>query len=211
MEKLQSNMQKNLVVVIGLVCVAILGFFLFAGSKDIKNYPPKDGPIVAFGDSLVFGYGATTGNDFVSVLSQAVGEPITNLGVSGNTTADGVARINEVLEQKPRITLVLLGGNDFLRKVDRNQTFSNLRTIVTKIQESGSIVVLLGVRGGLIIDSADGLYENLAEETGSVYVSNVLEGLFGDVRYMADGIHPNDVGYRKIAERVYPILRGVLR
>jgi lysophospholipase L1-like esterase len=211
MEKLQSNMQKNIVIAISLVCAAILGFFLFAGSTDIKNYPPGQGPIVAFGDSLVFGYGATTENDFVSVLSRAVGEPIINLGVSGNTTADGLARIDQVIAQKPRITLVLLGGNDFLRKVDRTQTFSNLRTIVTKIQDSGSVVVLLGVRGGLIIDSADGLYEDLAKETGSAYVSNVLEGLFGDARYMADAIHPNDVGYTKVAEKVYPVLSKVLK
>ena len=204
-------MNKKLSIIGGAIFVVIILFFVFKDSSIIKNYPPQQGPIVAFGDSLVFGYGATPGNDFVSILSRKIGEPIINLGVSGDTTAGGLERVNEVVSEKPRITLVLLGGNDFLRKVDRAQSFNNLRLIISRIQDSGSIVVLLGVRGGLLINSADGLYEDLAKETHSAYVPDVLNGLFADSRYMFDGMHPNDRGYAKIADKIYPILSKLLR
>jgi acyl-CoA thioesterase I len=203
-------MKKNILIFLAIFAVSI-GSYLVLRDTEITNYPPKDGPIVAFGDSLVAGNGSTDGNDFVSVLSRGMGEEIINLGVPGDTTAGGLSRIDSVLKKEPRITILLLGGNDFIRKVSREETFSNLRNIISKLQESGSIVVLLGVRGGLLSDSADGLYENLAEETGSAYVPNVLGGLFGDARYMSDSIHPNDAGYRKIAERIYPVLKDLMR
>lgn len=194
-----------------IVAIGIVVFLIFGREREIKNYPPKQGPVVAFGDSLVEGVGSSKGNDFVSILSRKIDEPIINLGVSGNTTADGLKRIDEVLVTEPRLVMVLLGGNDFLRKVPRKETFDNLKTIVTRIQERGAIVVLLGVRGGLFTDSADGLYEDLAKETGSAYVSNVLDGLFADSRYMSDAIHPNDTGYIKVADRVYPILEKLVK
>lgn len=181
------------------------------GNEKIKNYPPKDGPIVAFGDSLVAGVGSTPGNDFVSVLSTKIGEPIINLGISGDTTAGGLARIDSLLDENPRVVILLLGGNDFIRKVPREETFSNLRTFIDKIQAGGSAVVLLGVRGGLISDSADELFEDLAKETGSAYVPNVLSGLFADSRYMSDAIHPNDAGYAKVADKVYKVLKDVIK
>jgi lysophospholipase L1-like esterase len=202
-------MNKSVYILVGILILVVGSYFIFRSEKT-TNYPPKEGSIVAFGDSLVAGYGSTKGNDFVSLLSKGLGEEIINLGVSGDTTAGGLARIDSALNREPKITILLLGGNDFLRKVPREETFSNLRTIISKLQERGSIVVLVGVRGGLLSDSADGYYEDLAEETGSAYVEDVLDGLFGDARYMSDSIHPNDAGYLKIAERLYPVLRNLL-
>ncbi len=203
---------KKLLLLIGILVIVVdISFFVFGRQTHIKNYPPKDGPLVAFGDSLVAGYGSTEGHDFVSLLSAQIGEPIINLGVSGDTTADGLKRIDEVLEINPRIVMVLLGGNDFLRKVPREETFATLRTIINRIQESGAIVVVLGVRGGLLSDNADQLFKKVAEETGSAYVPNVLSGLFADGRYMSDAIHPNDAGYARVAEKVLPILQKILK
>jgi lysophospholipase L1-like esterase len=105
---------------------------------------------------------------------------------------------------------VLLGGNDFLRKVPRDTTYANLKMIISNIQEKGSAVLLLGVRGGLLSDNADEMYEDLARETKSAYVPDVLDGLFGDSRFMSDSIHPNNEGYKRMAERIYPILSNLL-
>lgn len=193
------------------VAILVALFVIFGGKADIKNYSPKDGSIVAFGDSLVQGVGASNGKDLVSLLSLKMGEEIINLGVSGNTTEQGLARIDEVLAREPRIVIVLLGGNDYLRKVPIAETFSNLRAIIEKIQASGSAVLLLGVRGGLLNDRFDTYYEDLAEATGSAHVPDVLDGLIADQRYMSDAIHPNDAGYARIAERVYPVLRDIAR
>jgi acyl-CoA thioesterase I len=72
-------------------------------------------------------------------------------------------------------------------------------------------VVLMGVRGGLLDDKYDTEFEALAEETGSVYVDDVLDGLFGQAKYMSDSIHPNDAGYAIIAAKVYPKLAPLLQ
>ena len=107
--------------------------------------------------------------------------------------------------------LVLLGGNDYLQKVPKEETFKNLETIVSRIQNTGAVVVLLGIQGGVFTDPYNTEFESLAQKKGAVYVSNVLEGLVGNSRYMSDAIHPNDVGYSKIVDRIYPEVKKVLR
>lgn len=186
-------------------------FFMFTGNKKIKNYPSEGEDIIAFGDSLVEGVGASREeNNFVSLLSKKVGEPIINLGVSGNTTEDGLSRLNELDEYNPKVVLLLLGGNDHLKKVPRETTFQNLGKIIENIQARGAIVILLGVRGNLFVDGFDDEFEKLESEYQTAYVPDVLDGLFNNTRYMSDVIHPNDLGYEKIALRIYPVLLEVL-
>lgn len=193
------------------VAVALGAYLLFRPAPTIKNYPPKDGTIVAFGDSLIAGTGSTPGNDLVSDLSQLVGEPIDNLGTPGDTARQGLDRINDVLSRSPRIAIVLFGGNDFLQLINKNDTFDNLRQIIEKIQESGAIVLLLGIRGGVLVDAYASRFQSLAAETGSAFVPDVLDGIDTDVTLMSDSVHPNDAGYKRIADKIYPVLRKLLR
>lgn len=194
-----------------MVLIIFVGFLVFKPEQKITNYPSSGDSIVAFGDSLIEGVGATPGKDFVSQLSKKIGEPIINLGISGNTTAQGLARVDRIAEYKPKVVLVLLGGNDYLQKVPKKEIFRNLEMIVSNIQSTGAIVVMLGVQGGVFGDPYEGEFEALAQKKGTVYVPNVLEGLIGNSRYMSDAIHPNDVGYLKIVERVYPEVKKVLQ
>ncbi len=203
-------MNQKVILILGIVLV-IAGFFFFKPSPKITNYPSSGDSIVAFGDSLIEGVGATTGNDLVSQLSKKIGEPIINLGIAGNTTEQGLARVDRIAEYKPKVVLVLLGGNDYLRKVPKAETFKNLEDIVTKIQSTGAVVVLLGIQGGVIGDPYEDEFETLAQRKGVVYVSNVLDGLIGDSRYMSDAVHPNNEGYARITERVYGKLQSVLK
>ena len=192
-----------------LILIPIL-YFVFRHGDTITNYPPKNQTIVAFGDSLVEGVGSTPGNDFVSVVGRTLGVTIINKGRSGDTTADGLARINDVLTEDPGIVIVLLGGNDALRRVPKTETFANLGMIIERLQSRGAIVVLLGVRGGILGDGYAGAFEALAKKYHTAYVSNVLEGLITNQQYMYDGIHPNDRGYIIVAERVAKVLKTVL-
>ncbi len=194
---------KRTALIIGII---VLTFFLigkaFLSEKDITNYPPKNEKVVAFGDSLIFGVGATKGKDFISLLGERIGKDIVNLGVSGNTTEDGIRRVNEVLEEDPGIVILLLGGNDYLRRIPEEKTRENLETLIQTFTANGSVVVLLGVRGGILIDGRDDLYRELSEEYGTVYVEDVLDGIFRKSELMFDTIHPNDAGYAIIAERL---------
>lgn len=195
--------------VIGIIVVLALGvlWYYFRTQEDITNYPPKNQTIVAFGDSLVFGQGATKGNDFVSLLGVKLGRVIINLGVSGNTTKDGVLRVDEVLKEYPGIVILLLGGNDYLRKVPEEETRKNLGMLIETFEKNGSVVVLLGVRGGVLQDVREGMYRELSKKYGTVYVSDVLDGIFLKPELMSDGIHPNDKGYTIIAKRLFEVFQ----
>jgi lysophospholipase L1-like esterase len=167
--------------------------------------------IVAFGDSLVEGRGATPGQDFVSVLSARLGRPIINAGRSGDTTGAALARLeSDVLARNPRVVIVLLGGNDFLRRVPREQTFANLASIVERIRARGAAVVLVGLSVGLFTDSYGDEFEALARRNDAALVPDILGGIIGDAARMADSIHPNDTGYRIMADRVEPVVRDLV-
>lgn len=205
-------MNKRLILEIAIGAVAILVTGLMLKTEEIRNHPAKEGPVVFFGDSLVQGVGATQGNDAAALLTRMVNREVVNLGVSGNTTIDGKARIDKVLkEQRPAVLMVLLGGNDYLRKVPIDDTFTNLRAIILRAQATGAVTVVVGVRGGVLRDNFADRYEDLARETQSAYVPDVLDGLIGDNRFMSDAIHPNDQGYVRVADKIYPVLKRVLK
>ncbi len=208
-----QNMYRGYYVVGGMVLIGAALFFFYSGSAPITNYPSEGITVVAFGDSLVEGVGATQRGGFVTLLSQKLraekGSDIINLGKAGDTTESALARIDTVIATDPKIVLVLLGGNDYLRRVPQETTRKNLATIIEKIQSRGAVVVLLGVRGGILKDNFSDMYESLSEEYGTAYVSDVLDGLMGKKGFMSDQIHPSDAGYARIAERVYPVLLDV--
>ncbi|MBP9757572.1 MAG: arylesterase [Candidatus Pacebacteria bacterium] len=204
--------QKHVLLLVGILAVAGMFALLYRmDAAKITNYPSAGTDVVAFGDSLVVGFGANANKDFVTLLSEQIGEPIVNLGVNGDTTAKGVDRLKDLDAYKPKVVILLLGGNDALQRVPPAETFANLRTIIADIQKRGSIVLLIGVRGGVVNGVYPEEFEKLADETGAAFVPDVLEGLFGEKQYMADGIHPNDAGNRIIADRVYPSLAPLLQ
>ena len=203
---------RAVILVVIIILLTAIGIYYFArNEKTITNYPSSGTDIIAFGDSLVEGLGSTSGNDFVSLLSREIGEPIVNLGNAGDTTADGLARISQLDEYNPKVVLLLLGGNDHLKKIPVVDTFKNLATLIENIHARGAVVLLLGVRGGLFNDKFDTEFEILQENYNTAFVPDVLGGLFGNDKYMSDTIHPNDIGYGMIADRIYPVLIEIIK
>lgn len=201
-------MNRNILIGIVIVASVALGFFFFRGEEKLP--PPKNTTLVAFGDSLVAGHGASPGNNFVDLVSARIGVPIINEGISGNTTGMALERIENVLARDPGVVIVLLGGNDYLRRVPKETTFENLHTIVTKFKDNDTRVLLLGVRGGLLRNTYEKEYADFAKREGIPYISNVLDGILGDTDLMYDSIHPNDKGHKIIADRVAPKLKEIL-
>lgn len=200
--------KKHLLIGVVLVAVVVLAVLMLRGGETkVKNCPSSGTEIIAFGDSLVAGVGASAPEkNFVSLLSAKIGRPIVNLGVSGDTTASGLGRINALDVYRPQVVLLLLSGNDRLRQIPPEQTLENLTKIIQNIQSRGAVVIVLGVKGNLFSGSFEGQVEDLAKQNGAAFVPDVLDGLFGDAKYMSDTIHPNDAGYAKIADRIFPVL-----
>lgn len=195
-----------------LALAIVLFFWFYSSSPPVTNYPSPNKEIIAFGDSLIEGVGSTQGNDLISNLSKKIGLPIRNFGRGGDTTTLALERLPAVLAEvpNPKLVILLLGGNDFLRKVPKEETFNNLSTIIEEFQSRGAIVLLLGIRGGILKDNFKDEFEKLHDMYGTAYVSNVLDGLLIKREYMYDSIHPNDIGYRILSERILPILESYI-
>jgi len=167
--------------------------------------------IICFGDSLTYGTGAARNMSYPAQLSEMIGQPIINAGIPGNTTKDGLERLeSDVLERSPRIVLITLGGNDMKNGVDKTAAFQNLREIVDSIQEKDALVVIGGVKMLLWDRGYEDEYEKLAEETGALLIPNVLKGLIGHNDLMSDPIHPNAAGYEIMAKRFHKIIEPYL-
>lgn len=202
--------KRAALIVLAVVAVVLLLIWLFRPERQFTNYPPRaNGPWVAFGDSLTEGYGATAGSDYPALLSRRLGVAISNLGRSGETTSDGLKRVDEVAQLQPRVVLLCFGGNDSLNGEPASRTFGNLAQIIDRLQAEGSFVVLIGIRTGSLRDRNQARFSKLAREKDVLYVPDMLKGLAFKPVYMSDAIHPNDAGYARIAERLekVPMLR----
>lgn len=198
-----------LVLSIGGTVAAL--FWLFGPSEDYRNLPPTAaGPWVAFGDSLTEGYGASLGNDYPTLLSKHLGIDIRNLGKSGESSEDGLQRIEEVAALKPRVVLLCFGGNDALQGKAVSQTVANVAQMIDRLHAEGSFVVLIGIRSASLRDRNSSHFKKLAREKEVLYVPDMLKGLAFKPIYMSDAIHPNDVGYARIAERLQKALKPVM-
>jgi lysophospholipase L1-like esterase len=195
-----------------VVVLAVVWFFWPSPYSRVRNLDSRGTTIIAFGDSLTAGYGAQPGEDYPSQLSQILGTPIMNRGVSGDTTEAARLRLEQdVLTQKPRIVIVGLGGNDFLRGEPLSTTETNLREIVRAIQGSGAMVVLLGFRFPSLNADYDGMYERVAKENRCLFIPGVLSGILTDMKLKSDAIHPNAAGYRLMASRIAEPVRKLLK
>ena len=182
----------------------------------IRNLRSSGETIVCFGDSLTEGVGAGTGEDYPSVLSKEIGIPVVNAGQRGDTTDQALARLSDaVLSKNPRLVIVFLGGNDFLRQRPRAESRRNLVEIVRRVQAQGAMVAIAGMKLGLFTDDFAAIYEDTAKEFGALYIPQVMKGILSDSKLRSDPIHPNGAGYRLIAERIavkiIPLLRDADR
>ncbi len=197
--------------------IPVIGLLLLVAIWYVRSLAPKPAlptagrQIIFFGDSLVSGRGASPGRDLVSQLTDRIGTTIINAGRSGDTTESAVARLDrDVLARDPRVVIVLLGGNDYLRKVPRDRMFANLRRIVEGIRAKGAGVVLVGINPGVLTDPFDSGFEEIARRTQSVFVPDVLDGILGNSDLMSDPIHPNDRGYAMMAARIEDAVKTLM-
>jgi len=185
-------------------------------------HAPRPRPVVVFlGDSLTAGLGLSAEEAWPTLLTEQLadaGMPIraVNAGVSGDTSAGGLRRLDWLLRQRPDVVVVELGANDGLRGQPLGGVETNLRTIVERSRAAGARVLLLGLRvppslGGDYARQFAELYPRLARELDVPLVPFLLEGVAGDPDLnLPDGIHPNADGQRRVAAVVRPHLERLL-
>lgn len=197
-----------------LVCVALLN--LVAGAAR------GEGVIVALGDSLTAGLGVAPDEAYPARLEQRLRREgyayrVINAGVSGDTTAGGLRRVDWVLRSGPEIVIVALGANDGLRGQSPQAMRANLEAIVVRLQTAGARILLTGMRlppnyGAEFTTQFEAVFPAVARSTRVALMPFLLDGVATDPRLnQPDGIHPTAAGYQVIADRLWPYLRPLLR
>ena len=185
-----------------LVVVLVWGLWPSSVSR-VANLSSPGSNIIAFGDSLTSGYGAGEGDAYPARLAERIGMPVVNAGVSGDTTEGALERLErDVLNRDPRIVIVGLGGNDFLRRTPVAETEANLRTIVRRIHGAGAMVVLLGFRFPSLDANYESMYERIARDQKCLLIPDLLDGILANPSFKSDDIHPNAAGYDLMAQRI---------
>ena len=168
----------------------------------------KNDVVLAFGDSITFGTGALPQESYPAVLEKTIGRRVVNAGVPGDVSADGLARLPEILErEKPLIVIICLGGNDFLRRLNKKETGDNIRQMIHLTRQKGAAAVLIAAPAlGLSVSPAP-LYREIAKELTVPLEEKTLSDIWSDGSLKSDLIHPNAAGYRRLAESVVALLK----
>ena len=190
-------------------------FLLFIIS--LNTLAAKQITIMLYGDSLMAGYGLNQNENLSSALAakfnlKETAVLIINASVSGNTTSNGLARLDWSLGESPNIVILCLGANDMLRGIDPKYIKENLNTMISKINESGSKVILAGMRspksmGGIYQQRFDQMYREISEEHDLTFMPFLLEGIALEKKYLQnDYKHPNALGIQVMANNLYPYI-----
>lgn len=177
--------------------------------------------ILVLGDSLTAGYGLDLADTFPVRLERALRDEgldvaVINAGVSGDTTAGGLARLGWALADRPDIAIVALGGNDALRGLDPTTTRANLDAIVTRIEAAGVRVLLAGMKappnlGAEYGRAFEAVFAGIAERHGVAFYPFFLEGVAAVAALnQDDAIHPNARGIHIMVEGIVPYVRDLI-
>jgi len=191
--------------------VLLVAALLAAGCGKPAKLPPlaPDAVVLAFGDSLTYGTGAAEENSYPSQLERLIGRRVVRAGVPGEVTAAALARLPGALDETaPQLLLLCIGGNDFLRRLGKGQASANVRQMVKLAKSRGVDVVLVGTpEPGFSVSPPD-FYVEIASEFRIPYEGSVIGEVLRNADLKSDPIHPNERGYRLIAERVAALLKS---
>jgi acyl-CoA thioesterase I len=195
----------------GLSAALLLTVALFAGCGGSKHKLEKldaSAVVLAFGDSLTFGTGASPAESYPEVLARAIGRKVVNAGVPGETSSQGLERLPEVLEEvKPKLLILCHGGNDFLRRLDDAKAAENVRAMIRLARAQGVAVVLLATPKPGLPPSIPAFYGEIAAELGVPFEEGVIRKVLFDASLKSDMVHPNGKGYSQIAAAVEKVLK----
>jgi acyl-CoA thioesterase-1 len=199
--------------------LSIVLLLIMAGAGPALAAPVK---ILALGTSLTQGYGLPPGTEFTVQLQAALQKSgidavVTNAGVSGDTSAGGLARLDWSLADHPDAVIVELGGNDMLRGIAPSETERNLRAILDRLKAAHVRVLLTGMHaqrnlGADYVKQFDGIYPRLAKDTHVLFYPFILDGVALNPKLnQADGMHPNPAGVKVMVARILPLVKKLVK
>jgi acyl-CoA thioesterase-1 len=214
-------MARRFRILLSIVLAVFVAAPVLAQSKPGSGPAPAPVKILAFGTSLTQGYGLPPGTEIPVQLQAAlkaagINATVINAGVSGDTSADGLSRLDWALAEKPDAAIIELGSNDMLRGLPPEHTEKNLRGILTRLRAAKIPVLLCGMGaqrnlGPEYVKRFDGIYPRLAKEYGVLFYPFMLDGVaLKRELNQPDGMHPNPAGVKVIVNRMLPLVRQLV-
>ena len=190
-----------------ILVAGVIALILFSFTKKDPTIQTLRSPnsILAMGDSLTYGYNANPTESYPSVLSTMTGLNVINAGIPAETSKDGLQRLPKLLED-PSIKLMILffGGNDMLQQISMDVLKKNLKTMIQMAKEKEIDVLLISVPNFTLFGpSSQSLYEEISNEENVLLLNGLLEDILFNPALKSDTIHPNGLGYRQMAEKIY--------
>ncbi len=179
-------------------------------ADEIPNLDSPGQTIVCLGDSITSGVGATPETAYPSLLTSRLGTEVINHGVPGDTTEEGLARVDDVLAEDPWLVIVELGGNDILNRVPPERTEAALRRIVERLLAANVAVVLIELEVPFAGRYAE-IYNRIGDEYDVPVIDDVLGEILTDASLKADPIHPNSRGHEVLAAALADELEPILK
>ena len=204
----KSNKRKRMKYLLIIITIVIILFSFTQKESNIKALNPQD-TILAFGDSLTYGYNAKPNESYPTILSHLSGMKVINAGVSGDTSSEGLLRLPQLLEDKNiKLMILFLGANDVLQRLPMENIKTNLKKIIQMAKEKQIAVLLVSVPNfGLFGLSPLALYSEIEKEEKVPLLSGIYADILGDPSLKSDQVHPNALGYRIMAEKIYVKLK----
>lgn len=201
------NLSRRQCLLLGLASLTA-SFLAGCGKKRARSTTvPRGAPVLALGDSITFGTGATLETSYPAELARLTGWAVINAGVPGDTSAQALQRLPALIEEyRPRLVLLSIGGNDFLRRLPQAETRSNIRLICEQARAAGAQVLLIAVPE---LSLSAVVSRSLSDHDLYVEISNELKlplhregwsSVLGDATLRSDAIHANAEGYRQFAQ-----------
>jgi lysophospholipase L1-like esterase len=186
-----------------LLILALVLAAAACGQRPKLERLPANAVVLAFGDSLTFGTGADEAESYPAQLQTLIGRRVVGAGVPGEVTAQALERLPAALdEHAPRLLLLCIGGNDFLRRLGNAKAERNVRAMVQLAKGRGVAVLLIATPEPGLLPSPPAFYAAVAKDLGVPYEDGVIAEVLKDASLKSDPIHPNARGYRVIAERL---------
>jgi lysophospholipase L1-like esterase len=170
---------------------------------------PGNAVILAFGDSLTYGTGASPEHDYPSILGKLTTLEVINEGVPGEISSDGLKRLPALLDEyHPKLLILIHGSNDIIKKIPSEQISDNLKQMIAEAKNRNIEVLMLGVPQPnlLLLNSAD-FYRNIADTQQVLIDLDTLPDILDDNSLKSDMIHPNDAGYQLMATNIFKLLQ----
>jgi len=194
-----------ILIFIAVIAIIVLQFFNNSDEEfDGAIILPIDTKVVAFGDSITYGYRVPKDKSYPAQLSQLLQITVVNAGRNGETSKEGLRRLPSILEKyKPQILIICEGGNDILRRRSLVRAKENIAKMIQLARSKNIFVVLVGVPTTEVLTlSTAEFYHELADEFNVPLEDTALEEILSDNSLKIDQVHPNEEGYKILSNKI---------